>query len=138
MERGVIACGALVGQVGLVRSSLMLLLLAAPALAEPLPTAMDAGWKGAKLCEPLFENDRLRAARCSFPSGVGHERHFHPPHWGYVVEGTTMRITSASGTEDRVLKPGTSWWSDGIEWHEALNVGTTTGVYVIVEPQPAP
>ena len=104
---------------------------------QALPSAFEAGWKGQKVCEPLFENEQLRAARCTFPPGVGHERHYHPPHWGYIVEGSTMRITSASGTIDRVLKAGTSWWSDGIAWHEPVNVGTTTGVYVNVEPKRA-
>ncbi|MEO5577455.1 MAG: cupin domain-containing protein [Sphingomicrobium sp.] len=111
---------------------------APPATADQLlPSAFEAGWKGQKVCEPLFENEQMRAARCTFPPGIGHERHYHPPHWGYIVQGTTMRITTASGTTDRILKAGTNWWSDGIEWHEAINVGATTGVYVIIEPKQA-
>ena len=111
---------------------------AAPASpGHALPSAFEAGWKGHKVCELLFENDSMRAARCTFPPGVGHERHYHPPHWGYILEGSTMRITSAAGTTDRVLKAGTSWWSDGIAWHEPVNIGTTTGIYVIVEPKRA-
>ena len=102
---------------------------------QPLPTAFDAGWKGEKVCEPLYENEEMRAARCTFPVGVGHERHFHPRHWGYIVQGTTMRITTEAGTTDRVLKTGTNWWSDGVKWHEAVNIGTETGVYIIVEPK---
>lgn len=105
------------------------------AAAPPLPSPLDAGWKGAKVCELLFDNARMRAARCTFPPGVGHERHFHPRHWGYIVEGSTMRITSAAGTVSRILKAGDSWWSDGIDWHEGVNIGTTTGVYIIVEPK---
>ena len=66
---------------------------------------------------------------------MGHERHYHPPHWGYILKGSTMRITSASGTVVRALKAGDSWWSDGIDWHEGLNVGETTGEYLIVEPR---
>lgn len=112
---------------------------AAPAAPLPptarLPTAFDAGWKGAKVCMPLFENESVRAARCTFPPGGGHERHFHPRHWGYILDGATMRITTATGTVDRVLKSGTNWWSDGIAWHEAVNIGTTTGVYLIIEPK---
>jgi beta-alanine degradation protein BauB len=104
-------------------------------LAQTLPTAFDAGWKGEAVCTRLFENEQMRAARCSFAPGVGHERHYHPPHWGYIEQGTTMRITTASGTVERVLKSGTNWWSDGIAWHEAVNIGPTTGVYVIVEPK---
>ena len=46
-----------------------------------------------------------------------------------------MRTTTEAGTIERVLKSGTSWWSDGIAWHEAVNVGTETAVYIIVEPK---
>lgn len=97
--------------------------------------AFDAGWKGEKVCELLFENESVRAARCTFAPGVGHERHRHNPHWGYVVEGGAMRISDKAGTVDRVLSSGSSWWSDGVEWHEPVNVGETTAVYVIVEPK---
>jgi beta-alanine degradation protein BauB len=107
-----------------------------PAPAEAaLPTAFDAGWKGEAVCERLFENDDIRVGRCSFPPGVGHERHFHPPHWGYILQGSTMQTTNAQGTTTRVLESGTTWWSDGVDWHEVLNVGETDGVYLIIEPK---
>lgn len=109
-----------------------------PVETTGLPTAFDAGWHGAKVCEPLFENAQMRSARCTFPPGGGHERHFHPAHWGYIVEGGTMQITDASGTRTRVLAAGSNWWSDGIAWHEAVNIGKTTAVYIIVEPKTAP
>ena len=83
----------------------MALFMAVPGMSAPatttLPSAFDAGWHGAKVCEPLFENATMRAARCTFPPGGGHERHFHPPHWGYIVQGSTMRITTTAGTVDR-------------------------------------
>jgi quercetin dioxygenase-like cupin family protein len=121
-------------------TGLLVLGLSAASVAQPepqLPSAFDAKWHGKTVCEPLFENDQMRAARCTFPPGGGHERHFHPPHWGYILEGGTMRITDANGTKIRELKSGSSWWSDGIAWHEAVNIGTTTSVYIIVEPKPA-
>lgn len=46
-----------------------------------------------------------------------------------------MRIIGAKGTQDRILKSGANWWSDGTARHEAVTIGTTTGVYVIVEPK---
>lgn len=117
----------------------LLCLAAAPILLgaadAPLPTALDAGWHGARVCEMLFDNAEMRAMRCTFPPGVGHERHFHPRHWGYIEQGGTMRITTASGTAERVLASGSSWWSDGVAWHEAVNIGDTTAVYIIVEPK---
>ena len=116
--------------------------LIANAAAAPNPTTpqfpdpFQAGWHGHKVCEVLVDNPQVRTMRCTFPPGEGHERHFHAPHWGYVLAPSTMRITTASGTVTRELKAGDTWWSDGVAWHEVLNVGTTTGVYLIVEPKP--
>ncbi len=101
----------------------------------PLPGPLEAGWHGSKVCVVLNENARVRALRCTFPPGVGHERHFHAAHWGYIIAGSTMKVTSATGTVVRELKAGDSWWSDGFAWHEGLNIGKTTGVYIIVEPK---
>lgn len=119
--------------------TVLALAAAAPLLAgaadAPLPGPLEAGWQGRKVCERLFENAEVRALRCTFPPGVGHERHFHARHWGYIEQGGTMRITTAAGTTERVLQSGSQWWSDGVEWHEAVNIGSTTAVYVIVEPK---
>lgn len=100
-----------------------------------LPDPLAAGWKGEKVCELLKENEKLRALRCTFAPGVGHERHFHAAHFGYVLEGSKMRITDKTGTREVELKAGDTWTSDGVEWHEAVNIGTTAGVYIIVEPK---
>lgn len=105
--------------------------------AATLPGPLDAGWKGEKVCEPLFENGYVRAAKCTFLPGVGHERHYHPPHFGYIVEGGTMEITDRNGTRVQPTPTGATWWSDGVEWHETVNIGDTTTVYVIVEPKTA-
>lgn len=102
---------------------------------DDLPDPLDAGWKGEKVCELSQENKYVRALRCTFPPGVGHERHFHAPHFGYVLAGGRMRITDKSGLAERDLATGASWISDGVEWHEALNIGETTAVYLIVEPK---
>ena len=107
----------------------------APPTAPPLPDPVQAGWHGHKVCEVLVDNAQVRTARCTFPPGEGHERHFHAAHWGYVLALSTMRITTASGTATRELRAGDTWWSNGVAWHEVLNVGSTTGVYLIVEPK---
>jgi quercetin dioxygenase-like cupin family protein len=107
----------------------------AAAETRSLPDPLLAGWNGRPVCELLKDNERMRVLRCTFPPGWGHERHFHAPHWGYILKGSVMRITTASGTVVRHLKAGDSWWSDGIAWHEGLNIGKTTGVYLIVEPK---
>lgn len=100
---------------------------------EPLPGAFEAGWLGKPVCELLYETATDRVLRCSFPPGVGHERHFHPRHFGYAVSGGSMRITTAAGTREAEIKTGSSFSSQGIGWHEVLNVGTTTVVYLMFE-----
>ena len=113
--------------------------LTTAAAAEPLPDPLAAGWQGEKVCAVLQETEKLRMLKCSFAPGVGHERHYHAPHTGYILEGGTMRITDAKGTREQQTPSGASWKSDGVAWHEAVNIGDTTTVYVIVEakvPQP--
>jgi len=114
---------------------MLLVLLALQAAALPGP--LGAGWKGEKVCEPLFENEHVRAARCTFPPGAGHERHYHPPHFGYIIEGGVMEIVDKSGTRTVPTPAGSTWWSDGVEWHETVNIGDTTTVYIIMEPKTA-
>jgi hypothetical protein len=98
-----------------------------------LPDPLQAGWQGKPVCEHLFENDRQRALRCTFPPGVGHERHFHRPHFGYALSGGLMRLTDENGVREVKLPADSSYNSDGVAWHEVLNVGETTVVYLIVE-----
>lgn len=101
-----------------------------------LPEAFDAGWRGEKTCELLYETESVRVGRCSFPPGTGHEKHFHYPHFGYVLEGGLLRITGAGGeAEERQTTTGRSWSSDKITVHEALNIGETTTSYLIIEPK---
>lgn len=102
---------------------------------DALPDPLAAGWNDEKVCVVLEESDKFRALKCSFAPGVGHERHFHAPHFGYVLEGGKMRITDKAGTREQAVPTGATWKSDGVEWHEALNIGETTAVYIIVEPK---
>ena len=111
------------------------LLVTIPALAEELPDPVAAGWQGESVCEVLREDAELRIFRCTFPPGVGHERHFHPRHFGYALSGGTMRITSDAGTREVTLKTGSYFFSEGIAWHEGLNVGDTTVAYLMIEPK---
>ena len=102
---------------------------------EPaLPHAFDAGWKGQKTCELLFADDTMRVARCVFPPGVGHEKHFHNPHFGYVLEGGTLRIEDSDGERDVTPQAGGSWSTTEVTIHQTLNIGETTSSFLIVEP----
>lgn len=105
------------------------------ALQTELPDPLEAGWEGESVCELLHEDESLRVLKCIFPPGVGHERHYHDRHFGYVLVGGRMQITDAEGTRVAEFPDGLTWDSDGVEWHEVLNVGETTSEYLIVEPK---
>lgn len=100
-----------------------------------LPDPLAAGWEGQPVCEILGEDAHNRILRCTFPPGVGHERHYHAPYFGYAVSGGRVRMTDAQGTRELDLPTASSFTSEGVEWHEVLNIGETTIVYVIVEPR---
>jgi quercetin dioxygenase-like cupin family protein len=97
------------------------------------PDPLAAGWNGAPVCEKLHEDPGQRILRCSFPPGVGHERHYHGAHFGYALAGGRMRVMDAKGTREVTLETGSSFSSAGVDWHEVLNVGDTTVMYLIVE-----
>jgi mannose-6-phosphate isomerase-like protein (cupin superfamily) len=99
-----------------------------------LPDPLAAGWNGEKVCEQLHRDNDQRVLRCTFPPGVGYERHYHDKNFGYVLAGGRMRIADADGTRDVDLVAGNSYASDGTEWHEVVNIGDTTVVYLLVEP----
>jgi quercetin dioxygenase-like cupin family protein len=124
----------------LIRFAALLVLTAMSAAAsaldhsEVLPDPLEAGWQGESVCEKLHDDAKLRLLRCSFAPNVGHERHFHAPHVGYVIAGGRMRITDAIGTRTVDVPSGSVFSSpSGIEWHEVLNVGETTSIFLIYE-----
>lgn len=100
-----------------------------------LPHAFDAGWRGQKTCEILFEDETTRVGRCVFPPGIGHEKHYHNPHFGYVLEGGTLLIRDDKGERKASTIAGATWSTSAITVHEAVNIGDTTTSYLIVEPK---
>lgn len=100
-----------------------------------LPDPLKAGWKGKKVCTVLKENDKVRTLKCVFPPGVGHEKHFHAAHFGYTITGSKFRITDATGTREVDIPNGYDFYNDKIEWHNVLNIGDKTAVFLIVEPK---
>jgi quercetin dioxygenase-like cupin family protein len=100
---------------------------------EGLPHAFDAGWLGQKTCTLLHEDQTMRVGRCVFPPGVGHEKHYHNPHFGYVLEGGTLRIVDSEGEYVVTTEAGGSWSTTAVSVHEAMNVGDTTTSYLVVE-----
>lgn len=100
-----------------------------------LPDPLAAGWKGQAVCEVLEENDKLRTLKCTFPPGVGHEKHYHPPHFGYTLVGSKFKITDAKGTREVNVKTGTHFSKETASSHEVVNIGDSTAVFLIMEPK---
>ena len=101
--------------------------------SDSLPSALEAGWAGESVCERLYQTSDRRVLRCTFPPGVGHEPHFHPAHFGYALTGGTMKLVSADGERTATIETGSSYSSEGVAWHEVVNVGDTTVTYLIFE-----
>jgi quercetin dioxygenase-like cupin family protein len=102
---------------------------------EELPDPLAAGWGKQKVCEVLEENEKIRVLRCTFPPGVGHERHYHSAHFGYTLAGSTFSITDTTGSREVNVSTGSNFYNDSIAWHEVLNIGDTTAVFLIIEPK---
>lgn len=102
---------------------------------QELPDPLKAGWNGKPVCELLKENESIRVLKCSFAPGVGHERHFHKPHFGYTLAGSIFRIKDTTGVKEVHVLSGTDFYSNGTKWHEVLNIGDSTAVFLIMEPK---
>jgi beta-alanine degradation protein BauB len=100
-----------------------------------LPDPLAAGWKGEPVCEVLVDNEKVRTLKCSFPPGVGHDRHHHNAHFGYVLSGSRFRITDSKGVREVDVKTGSHFYNDSIPWHEVLNIGDSLAVFLIMEPK---
>jgi quercetin dioxygenase-like cupin family protein len=124
-----------IGMIGLVGVIAKVAVVGAYATQPPLPDPLEAGWKGMPVCEKLHEDSDQRILRCTFPPSIGHQRHFHNQHFGYAIAGGRMRITDSSGTREVDLATGSSFASDGVAWHEVLNIGDPTVVFLIIEPK---
>jgi len=103
--------------------------------SNPLPDPLEAGWNNAAVCEVLEEGPKLRVLQCTFPPGVGHERHYHDAHFGYTISGSTFRIKDTTGVKEVNVPTGSHFYNEKISWHEVLNIGDSTAVFLIIEPK---
>lgn len=121
------------------KTLISILVLAITTLActtkKSLPDPLEAGWNNESVCEILEENSKLRVLKCTFPPGVGHERHYHAPHFGYTLKGSRFRIKDTTGIREVNVPTGSNFSSDGVAWHEVLNIGDSTAVFLIIEPK---
>jgi len=100
-----------------------------------LPDPLKAGWNGVSVCEVVEENTKYRVLKCTFEPGVGHEKHYHKPHFGYTVKGGTFKITDTKGVREVDVKTGSHFSKELTTEHEVLNIGDSTAVFLIIEPK---
>ena len=121
----------------LITSTLLLLAgnLVSCTTKNSLPDPLEVGWNNKPVCEVLEENSKLRVLKCTFPPGVGHERHHHKTHFGYTLAGSKFRIKDNTGIKEVNVPTGSNFYNERIEWHEVLNIGDSTAVFLIIEPK---
>lgn len=98
-----------------------------------LPDPLEAGWQGKSVCKVLEENKNLRVLKCTFKPKVGHELHYHKPHFGYTLVGSKFKIKDTSGVREVNVPTGYSFSKDELTTHEVLNIGDSTAVFLIME-----
>lgn len=113
--------------------ALILLFPIAAAAQEQLLDTIEAGWQGKPVCEVLYEDEKIRTGTCTYPPGVGQDKHTHGPYFTYVVAGGTLKVTSPRGTFESTSVTDNSGYSNGVEWHELLNIGQTTIKFLFIE-----
>lgn len=101
--------------------------------SNSLPDPLEAGWNNKPVCEVQQENAQLRILKCTFPPGVGHEKHYHNPYFTYTLAGSKFKMTDANRSREVDVPTGSSFYNAGIEWHEVLNIGDSTAVFLIIE-----
>jgi hypothetical protein len=61
--------------------------------------------------------------------------HYHNPHWGFVLQGSTLSIRDAGGEQEVTTVTGNSWSTQEKTVHEALNIDDHETSYIVVEPR---
>lgn len=108
------------------------------ATAEDVPGALAVEWEGKKPCEPLYEDDYLRVARCTFAKGVAHTCHSHPSYLLYTLSGGDGAVQDEKGPRKVEAKAGTFTNVPPIPWHVFSNVGESTIQYIVIEKKYQP
>jgi hypothetical protein len=95
--------------------------------------AQDAAKVSPKVVKVKFENERVRVLETLSNPGDHEGVHSHPANIVYVIEGATLRITTADGkSSDVTFKAGDTIWREPVT-HSAVNIGKTRLHAIIVE-----
>lgn len=98
-----------------------------------LPDPLQAGWNNTAVCEVMVDNEEMRVLKCTFAPGVGHDKHYHSSHYAYAISGSRFRIEDENGVREVDFPTGSNYYSEGVKWHQVLNIGDSTAVVLIVE-----
>ena len=98
-----------------------------------LPDPLEAGWNNSAVCQVLIDNEKVRMLKCSFAPGIGHDKHYHASHVAYAVSGSRFRIEDENGIREVDFPTGSNYYSEGVKWHQVLNIGDSTAVVLIIE-----
>jgi quercetin dioxygenase-like cupin family protein len=114
-------------------SRLSLQLLAVLVFVASGLMAQDAAQVTPKVVKVKFENEKVRVLEVTSHPGDKEMTHSHPANVVYVLEGGTLRITTADGkTSDVTFKTGDTLYREPVT-HSAENIGKTTFHVIIVE-----
>jgi len=78
----------------------------------------------------IFENGELSD---EYDLVITQADDIHDRYFGYTLAGA--RIADADGIREVDVPAVRSFSSDGVEWHEALNIRRSTSVFLIIEPK---
>jgi len=112
--------------------------LPSSATAGNVPSALDVEWNGKKLCEALYEDENLRAARCTFPKGSMHVCHSHPSYLLYAISGGPAEVQDEKGTRKSQIIAGSFANVPPVPWHIFTNTGEETIQFLVVEKKYQP
>jgi quercetin dioxygenase-like cupin family protein len=109
-------------------------------MADDVPSALAVEWQGKKPCELLYEDDYVRAARCTFDKGVTHTCHTHPSYLLFTISGGDGTVQDEKGTRKVEAKAGAFTNIPPVGWHVFANAGEGAISYLVIEKkyQPAP
>lgn len=102
-------------------------------MAKITSTGPDPAVVASEVYNKIFENEFIRVFDVRFKAGAKAPMHWHPNHFGYVLEAGRIEITPHKGDKMKVsAKAGDTMWIDAGH-HETTNSGKANFHALIVE-----
>jgi len=102
-------------------------------MAKVTPKGPDPAKVASHVYKRIFENELVRVFDVRFKAGDKTAVHWHPNHFGYVLEGGSMEIAPLKGEALKVAaKAGDALWLASGH-HSATNTGSSDFHALVVE-----